>query len=101
MKRKEFMQLGRNTIAKSVPGNQGEDPKQRPLRVTVLGAGAVGLSWAGLFLANGIRVTVYDPRPDIKLAVLSGLENIKWSLGDLGYPIEKFTRHLSFADKLH
>lgn len=69
--------------------------------VTIVGAGAVGLSWTGLFLANGLRVTVHDPRPDIQLAVLSGLERIKWSLESLGYRIEKFTKGLSFEDKLH
>jgi ketoreductase RED1 len=74
---------------------------QRATRVTVVGAGAVGLSWTGLFLANGLKVTVHDPRPDIELAVLSGLENIKWSLESLGYRIEKFTRQLCFVNKLH
>jgi ketoreductase RED1 len=69
--------------------------------VTVLGAGALGLSWTGLFLANGLKVTIHDPRPDIRLAVLSGLEGIKWSLLSLGYKIDKFTRYLSFEEKLH
>jgi ketoreductase RED1 len=71
------------------------------MRVTVVGAGVVGLSWTGLFLANGLKVTVCDPRPDIQLAVLSGLENIKWSLESLGYRIEKFTQRLCFENKLH
>jgi ketoreductase RED1 len=71
------------------------------MRVTVVGAGTVGLSWTGLFLANGLKVTVCDPRPDIQLAVLSGLENIKWSLGSLGYCTEKFTQRLCFENKLH
>jgi ketoreductase RED1 len=75
--------------------------QQRATRVTVVGAGAVGLSWTGLFLANGLKVTVHDPRPDIELAVLSGLESIKWSLESLGYRIEKFTRQLRFVNKLH
>jgi len=69
--------------------------------VTVVGAGAVGLSWTGLFLANGLRVTIHDQRPDIQLAALSGLEGIKCALQSLGYKIEKFTRHLSFEQKLH
>ena len=69
--------------------------------ITVVGAGTVGLSWTGLFLANGLNVTIHDPRPDIQIAVLSGLENIKWNLQSLGYPIEKFTRRLHFEDKLH
>jgi len=78
-----------------------EHSHQPSMRVTVVGAGAVGLSWTGLFLANGLRVTIHDPRPDIQLAVLSGLENIKWSLGSLGYCIEKFTQRICFEDKLH
>ena len=69
--------------------------------VTVLGAGALGLSWTGLFLANGLKVTLHDPRPDIRLTALSGLEGIKWTLLSLGYKIDKFTRHLSFGEKLH
>ncbi len=67
----------------------------------MVGAGAVGLSWIGLFLANNLRVTVCDPRPDVQIAVLSGLENIKWTLQSLGYKIEKFTRLLSFEETLH
>src|SRR5882757_7257955 len=95
------MQIERHTIVQSASGNKGDHSRQCTTCVTVVGAGAVGLSWTGLFLANGLRVTVHDPRPDIKLAVLSGLENIKWSLENLGYCIEKFTRRLYFEDKLH
>ena len=73
---------------------------QQERNITVVGAGVVGLSWIGLFLANGLRVTVCDPRPDVQIAVLSGLENIKWSLESLGYRIEKFTRRIRFEDKL-
>ncbi|HMI62100.1 MAG TPA: 3-hydroxyacyl-CoA dehydrogenase NAD-binding domain-containing protein [Puia sp.] len=95
------MQVKRQTIVRPASGNEGDHSRQCAMRVTVVGAGAVGLSWTGLFLANGIRVTVCDPRPDVRLAVLGGLENIKWSLENLGYCIEKFTRHLYFEDKLH
>ena len=70
-------------------------------KIAVVGAGTVGLSWTGLFLANGFPVTVYDPRPDVRIAVLSGLEGIKWSLESLGYRIDKFTRRLYFEDKLY
>src|ERR1700748_760282 len=80
---------------------QMEHSHQGATRVTIVGAGAVGLSWTGLFLANGLKVTVHDPRPDIQLSVLSGLENIKCSLGSLGYRIEKFTQRLCFEAKLH
>jgi ketoreductase RED1 len=34
-------------------------------KVTVIGAGAIGLSWTALFLANGLKVTVNDPRTDV------------------------------------
>ena len=93
--------MQRHTIAQSTPGDHGDHSPQCATRVTIVGAGVVGLSWTGLFLANGLRVTIHDPRPDIKIAVLSGLESIKWSLQNLGYHIEKFTRHLYFEDKLH
>jgi ketoreductase RED1 len=32
----------------------------------VLGAGTIGLSWATLFAAHGMRVRVHDPRPDLQ-----------------------------------
>jgi 3-hydroxyacyl-CoA dehydrogenase len=33
-------------------------------RVAVLGAGTIGASWAAWFLARGLDVAVWDPRPD-------------------------------------
>ena len=33
-------------------------------RVAVLGAGTIGGSWVALFLARGMQVTVWDPRPE-------------------------------------
>jgi ketoreductase RED1 len=33
--------------------------------VAVVGAGTIGLSWAVLFAAHGMRVRVTDPRPDV------------------------------------
>jgi ketoreductase RED1 len=78
-----------------------KDPMEQERNITVVGAGVVGLSWIGLFLANGLRVTVCDPHPEIQIAVLSGLEKIKWTLQSLGYPAEKFTRRLHFENKLH
>jgi ketoreductase RED1 len=32
----------------------------------VVGAGTIGLSWAALFAAHGMQVTVTDPRPDLE-----------------------------------
>jgi ketoreductase RED1 len=64
-------------------------------KVTIIGAGVIGISWAGLFLANGLKVTVNDPRPDLEESTLKGLEEIKPSLKSLGYDVE------SLADNLH
>jgi ketoreductase RED1 len=66
------------------------------LNVAVIGAGAIGISWAGLFLANGLKVTVNDPRPDLEDATLKGLEEISLSLIALGYNIESLTKNLFF-----
>src|SRR5215470_11443962 len=68
--------------------------------VTVIGAGAIGLSWTGLFLANGLSVTVNDPRTDIKEATLKGIEEIAPTLGALGYDISKLTNNLFFEHDL-
>ena len=78
-----------------------EHSNHRTMRVTVVGAGVVGLSWTGLFLANGLTVTICDPRPDIRLTALGSLENIQWSLRSLGYRIEKFTQRLRFESRLY
>jgi ketoreductase RED1 len=64
--------------------------------VTVIGAGAIGLSWAALFLANGLKVTVNDPRPDLKEASLKGLEEISPTLKALGYDVSALANNLSF-----
>jgi 3-hydroxyacyl-CoA dehydrogenase len=37
--------------------------------VAVIGAGTIGASWAALFLAHGLRVTVSDPLPDAEPAL--------------------------------
>lgn len=50
------------------------DPKIK--KATIIGAGAIGLSWTALFLANGLHVTVNDPRPDIADATLAGLKEM-------------------------
>ncbi|MEV5595262.1 3-hydroxyacyl-CoA dehydrogenase NAD-binding domain-containing protein [Streptomyces sp. NPDC052496] len=41
--------------------------------VAIVGAGTIGLSWAALFAAHGLRVTVTDPRPDLDEAVAEAL----------------------------
>jgi len=68
--------------------------------VTVIGAGAIGLSWTGLFLANGLKVTVNDPRTDVNEATLKGIEEITPTLKALGYDISNLTNNLSFEHDL-
>ena len=38
-------------------------------RAAVLGAGTIGASWAAWFLARGMMVTVWDPRPEAEAYV--------------------------------
>jgi ketoreductase RED1 len=68
--------------------------------ITVIGAGAIGLSWTGLFLANGWKVTINDPREDIKAATLEGLAQIKPGLAALGYSVSEFEKALFFEADL-
>ena len=68
--------------------------------ITVIGAGAIGLSWAALFLANGLKVTVNDPRTDVKEATLKGLDEISPTLKALGYDVSALTHSLFFESDL-
>lgn len=53
--------------------------------ITVIGGGVIGASWAALFLANGMRVTVTDPMPGIEQKVLAYIDEATPSLLALGY----------------
>jgi ketoreductase RED1 len=72
-----------------------------PPTIAVIGAGAIGISWVGLFLANGFNVIVNDPRPDVEEATLKGLKEIAPSLASLGYNIGNLTKDLSFEKDLN
>src|ERR1044071_1989733 len=67
---------------------------------TVIGAGAIGLSWTALFLANGLKVTVNDPRADIKEATLKGIGEMAPTLKSLGYDISNLISNLYFEQDL-
>jgi ketoreductase RED1 len=73
---------------------------QESSNITVIGAGAIGLSWTALFLANGWKVTINDPREDIKAATLNGLDQIKPSLAALGYSVSELDKALTFEADL-
>src|SRR5277367_1945196 len=60
-------------------------------RATVVGGGVIGISWAGLFLANGLQVTINDPRPDIEPLVRAGLAEVAPTLSALGLPTNDLT----------
>jgi ketoreductase RED1 len=65
--------------------------------VAVIGAGLIGLSWTALFLANGLRVRVYDPRPQLEQAVREALAGAAPVLQQLGYATEGFEQRLYVA----
>ena len=67
-------------------------------KVTVIGAGAIGLSWTALFLANGLKVTVNDPRPDLVDATLKGIKEITPTLKALGYEVKDLIKRLYFEE---
>ena len=53
-------------------------------RVALIGAGVIGASWAALFVANGLKVTVCDPRPDAEAEVRGVIERSADALRTLG-----------------
>ena len=53
-------------------------------KVTLVGAGTLGISWAALFLGHGLQVYVNDPRPDIEDRVTDGLRQLTPTLDTLG-----------------
>ncbi|HYN15757.1 MAG TPA: 3-hydroxyacyl-CoA dehydrogenase NAD-binding domain-containing protein [Terriglobales bacterium] len=78
----------------------GSIATQRFKHVAVVGAGVIGSSWTALFLAHGLRVTVYDPRPDVEDMVRNTLRQAAPALKALGLPTVNLTRHLKFAHEL-
>jgi ketoreductase RED1 len=61
----------------------------------VIGGGVIGASWAALFLANGLKVTISDPDPDIEgkvRAIIAGAEPALRAIGFSAVSVE----HLLF-----
>jgi ketoreductase RED1 len=69
-------------------------------RVAVVGAGLIGSSWAALFLAHGLQVNVFDPRPDVETLVHKTLEQATPALQGLGLSTGNLARNLSFHSEL-
>jgi carnitine 3-dehydrogenase len=53
-------------------------------RVAAIGAGTIGASWTANFLAHGLEVAVYDPRPDAEAFVRRFVERAWPALERLG-----------------
>ncbi|MFF3565603.1 3-hydroxyacyl-CoA dehydrogenase NAD-binding domain-containing protein [Streptomyces sp. NPDC002574] len=68
--------------------------------VTVIGAGVIGASWAALFLAKGLTVTVNDPLPDVDRRVHDQLREAEPALEALGLPTAGLDRNLRFEADL-
>ena len=58
---------------------------------TVVGGGVIGISWAALFLAHGLHVTITDPEPGIEPLVRAGLAEVAPTLSALGLPTNDLT----------
>jgi ketoreductase RED1 len=61
---------------------------QRFHNVTVVGAGVIGASWVALFLANGLKVTVQDPRAGVDAEVRGYVDRAADALRALGLSAE-------------
>jgi ketoreductase RED1 len=68
--------------------------------VAVTGAGLIGISWAALFLANGLQVRICDLRPDLEKAVREGLASATPVLQQLGYSTDGFEGRLRIEPNL-
>jgi ketoreductase RED1 len=62
----------------------------------ILGGGVIGASWAALFLANGLRVTISDPDPDIAAKATAMITEAAPALSALGYDTADLLTKLSF-----
>ncbi|NQZ33032.1 MAG: 3-hydroxyacyl-CoA dehydrogenase [Oceanospirillaceae bacterium] len=65
-------------------------------RITVIGAGTIGMSWAALFLASGRYVTLCDPDKNIESKTLTFIQNASSALQTLGWPKAGNTERLTF-----
>jgi ketoreductase RED1 len=68
------------------PGESPTADLQRFQRVTVIGAGVIGASWAALFLAHGLKVCINDPRAGIEGEVRELIGRAAPVLQSLGLP---------------
>jgi len=65
-----------------------------------VGAGVIGSSWTALFLAHGLRVSVWDPRADVERMVCDSVRQAAPALKALGLPTANLARKLRFEHEL-
>ncbi|MFF1708155.1 3-hydroxyacyl-CoA dehydrogenase NAD-binding domain-containing protein [Streptomyces sp. NPDC058252] len=68
--------------------------------VTVVGGGVIGASWAALFLARGLSVTVSDPQPGSDETVRGHIAQAAPALKALGLDTSELTARLAFEPDL-
>jgi ketoreductase RED1 len=69
-------------------------------KVTLVGAGTLGISWAALFLGHGLQVCVNDPRPDIEDRVTDGLRRLTPTLDTLGLDTRRIAQRVEFESAI-
>jgi ketoreductase RED1 len=66
------------------------------MKVTIVGGGVIGVSWAGLMASRGLDVVISDPAPGIQDTVRAGLAELTPALRELGLPAEGLGEGISF-----
>jgi 3-hydroxyacyl-CoA dehydrogenase len=73
----------------------------RPIRrIAIVGAGAIGASWATLFLACGFNVIATDPSSGARIGLQAKIKSARQDLARMGLPLEKATKLLEFTPDL-
>lgn len=76
-----------------------EEKNRRPFtgrHAVVIGGGVIGASWAALFLANGLKVTIADPDPEIAVKATSTITSAAAALHAIGYDVANLEKILFF-----
>lgn len=63
---------------------------------TIIGGGVIGASWAALFAANGMKVVISDPDPEIAPKATAIIEAALPALVALGHPSFDVAKRVSF-----
>ena len=72
---------------------------QNENQIGVVGAGLIGMSWAGLFSAFGYETTVYDPYLKKQHLAHQEINNV-WGSLDLLFDGLKNKKRVKFSDKI-